>query len=168
MRPYLPRKRNVVRVDCRPAATADDLGDLAAVVRAVGDDLREDIEDGRDHLLPLARFVAHVTGELVFRDARQELGIAALVFCEQRGALVEVERRPNGMARRALLQARKPDVFRGEQVCQERQRFGVGRWRGLERFERAPIGPSDVAKQVLVVRIHSVGFRRRSVGGERT
>ena len=43
----LALERDVVRVDRRRAGAAEALGDLAAVVGAVGKDLREDVEQRR-------------------------------------------------------------------------------------------------------------------------
>src|SRR5262249_1102291 len=89
-------------------------------------------------------------------EPRQEGTIAGVVLRSLLFAFAGSELRPNCKPRRLLLQARKPYVLCGEQVGQQRQRFGL-RGRGvLQGRQRLPVAPSHRPDHALEMCFHHV------------
>ena len=141
-------KSDKVCVDrLRPGAT-NGRRDLAAMIRAVQGDMRQQVTDGVTKFDPRTVSVSHRRGEIFISERIEEIMIGGPVVDNEPRALVERQCGPE-ILRPGVFSAHpcEVDALGRQQVREETNDLLIGRSGGPQELEKAVVGPHGVTHQ---------------------
>ena len=131
----------------RPGAT-NGRRDLAAMIRAVQGDMRQQVTDGVTIFDPCTVSVSHQRGEIFFSERIEEITIGGPIVDDEPRALVERECGPE-ILRPGVFSAHpcEVDALGRQQVREETNDLLIVRRSGPQELEKAVVGPRGVMHQ---------------------